>query len=42
MEGHPRPVDVNVERPLGERATGRDAQLEAAVVTLLGQIDNSH
>ena len=38
MEGHPRPVDVAVERPLGESETGRDAQLAAAVATLLGQI----
>lgn len=35
MEGHPRPVDVEVERPLGETLTGHDAQLEAAVKTLL-------
>jgi Tol biopolymer transport system component/C-terminal processing protease CtpA/Prc len=37
MEGHPRPVDVVVERPLGETETGRDAQLEAAVKLLLGK-----
>ena len=36
MEGHPRPVDVTVERPLGETAAGKDAQLEAAVKVLLG------
>ena len=36
MEGHPRPVDVTVERPLGETETGRDAQLEAAVKVLTG------
>ena len=36
MEGHPRPVDLRVERPLGETATGRDAQLEAAAKVLLG------
>jgi tricorn protease len=35
MEGHPRPVDVEVERPLGETLTGQDAQLEAAVKVLL-------
>ena len=29
MEGNPRPVDVTVERPLGEGAAGHDAQLEA-------------
>jgi C-terminal processing protease CtpA/Prc len=39
MEGHPRPVDVQVQRPLGESETGQDAQLSAAVQTLLGQID---
>ncbi|SOB86928.1 C-terminal processing protease CtpA/Prc, contains a PDZ domain [Sphingomonas guangdongensis] len=36
MEGNPRPVDVTVERPLGETLTGNDAQLEAAVKVLLG------
>ncbi len=35
MEGHPRPVDITVERPLGESETGHDAQLEAAVAVLL-------
>jgi tricorn protease len=35
MEMHPRPVDVAVERPLGE--TG-DAQLRAAVDVLLAQV----
>jgi tricorn protease len=39
MEGHPRPVDVAVERPLGESETGQDAQLAAAVRMLLAQID---
>jgi len=38
MEMHPRPVDVEVERPLGESETGHDAQLEAAVKVLLEQI----
>jgi len=42
MEGHPRPVDVEVQRPLGERAAGHDAQLETAVATLLAQIDGAH
>lgn len=37
MELNPRPVDVDVDRPLGETATGKDAQLEAAVRELLGQ-----
>jgi tricorn protease len=36
MEMHPRPVDVEVERPLGETETGSDAQLERAVKELLG------
>ena len=35
MEGHPRPVDVEVLRPIGESYTGRDAQLDAAVRVLL-------
>ncbi len=38
MELNPRPVDVRVERPLGETLTGGDAQLKAAVDTLLAQI----
>jgi Tol biopolymer transport system component/C-terminal processing protease CtpA/Prc len=35
MELHPRPVDVTVERPLGETLAGKDAQLETAVSVLL-------
>jgi tricorn protease len=35
MEMHPRPVDVEVERPLGETEMGTDAQLERAVKELL-------
>jgi len=35
MELHPRPVDVLVERPLGETAAGKDVQLETAVRELL-------
>ncbi len=35
MELHPRPVDVEVERPLGETETERDAQLERAVDVLM-------
>ncbi|THD62870.1 MAG: peptidase S41 [Phenylobacterium sp.] len=38
MELHPRPVDVTVERPLGETLAGKDAQLEAAVSELLKQL----
>jgi tricorn protease len=36
MEMHPRPVNIAVERPLGESLTGDDAQLDAAVKVLLG------
>ncbi len=39
MELNPRPVDVEVERPAGERYLGIDSQLDAAVRTLLSQID---
>ena len=38
MEMHPRPVDLAVERPLGESAAGTDAQLSAAVDVLLGEV----
>lgn len=38
MELNPRPVDVRVERPLGETETGEDIQLKVAVDTLLAQI----
>jgi tricorn protease len=38
MELHPRPVDVQVSRPIGESYTGKDSQLDAAVKTLLGQL----
>ncbi len=41
MEMHPRPVDVAVQRPLGETETGNDAQLATAVQTLLAQIGDS-
>jgi tricorn protease len=37
MEMNPRPVDVEVERPLGETQAGSDAQLERAVKELLGK-----
>ncbi len=36
MELNPRPVDVNVTRPLGETLAERDSQLDAAVRELLG------
>ncbi|HEX6629518.1 MAG TPA: S41 family peptidase, partial [Gemmatimonadaceae bacterium] len=35
MELHPRPVDVEVVRPVGESYSGRDSQLDAAVRVLL-------
>jgi hypothetical protein len=35
MEMHPRPVDVEQLRPLGETETGEDIQLKVAVNTLL-------
>jgi tricorn protease len=38
MEMHPRPVDVEQLRPLGETETGQDVQLEKAVSTLLQQM----
>lgn len=38
MEMHPRPVDIPVERPIGESYTGRDTQLDTAVKALLEQI----
>jgi tricorn protease len=38
MELHPRPVDVEQLRPLGETETGEDAQLKKAVEVLLGQV----
>jgi len=38
MELHPRPVDVQVSRPVGESYSGKDSQLDAAVKTLLSQM----
>ena len=38
MEGHPRPVDVEVIRQPGETLDGRDSQLDKAVSELLGQL----
>ncbi len=37
MERNPRPVDIQVERPMGQTYTGRDAELEAAVKELLAE-----
>ncbi len=41
MELNPRPVDIPVERPVGEGPTGRDVQIETAVRELLKQIGGS-
>lgn len=41
MEMHPRPVDVPVERPIGESYSDRDIQLDTAVKELLGQLEES-
>jgi hypothetical protein len=38
MELHPRPVDIEVARPLGETYQQRDSQLDAAVKELLSEI----
>ncbi len=38
MEMHPRPVDVEQLRPLGETETGADAQLEKAVQVLMAEL----
>ncbi|MGH7783975.1 MAG: S41 family peptidase, partial [Candidatus Binatia bacterium] len=38
MELNPRPVDIQVTRPIGETYTGRDSQLDAAVKELLSEI----
>ncbi|HEU0120302.1 MAG TPA: S41 family peptidase [Bryobacteraceae bacterium] len=38
MELHPRPVDIPVNRPMGESYRRTDIQLETAVKTLLGSL----
>jgi hypothetical protein len=38
MEMHPRPVDVLVERPIGESYTAHDSQLDAAIAELLKRV----
>jgi tricorn protease len=37
MEMRPRPVDVHVERPIGEAQAGKDSQLDRAVQLLLAK-----
>lgn len=39
LEGKGRPVDIDVERPLGEWALSRDRQLDAAVAVLIKVIE---
>ena len=39
MELHPRPVDIAVSNPLGEK--GKDSQLDAAVAELLKELDGA-
>jgi len=39
MEMHPRPVDVAVNRPVGESFSGHDSQLDAAVKALLAEVE---
>jgi C-terminal processing protease CtpA/Prc len=41
MELNPRPVDVAIERPIGESYSGKDVQLDAAVKELLNEIGSS-
>jgi C-terminal processing protease CtpA/Prc len=41
MEMHPRPVDVEVKRPIGESYGPRDSQLDKAVEVLLAQVRGS-
>jgi Tol biopolymer transport system component/C-terminal processing protease CtpA/Prc len=41
MERNPRPVDLEVTRPIGETLTTRDSQLDAAVRELLKQLGTS-
>ena len=38
MERHPRTVDTEVTRPIGEPATGVDSQLDAAIRSLLARL----
>jgi len=40
MERNPRPVDVEVTRPIGETLTDRDSQLDVAVRELLKQLSH--
>jgi hypothetical protein len=39
MEMYPRPVDIAVDKPVGEGLLGKDSQLDAAIRELVKQID---
>ena len=39
LEAHPRPVNVEALRPVGEATAGKDSQLDAAVQTLLKKVN---
>ena len=41
MEMHPRPVDVEIKRPIGESYGSRDSQLDKAVEVLTGVVKGS-
>ena len=41
MEMYPRPVDIAVDKPVGEGLMGKDSQLDAAVRELVKQIDGT-
>ena len=41
MERNPRPVDIEVTRPIGETYTSKDSQLDAAISELLKQLGTS-
>jgi C-terminal processing protease CtpA/Prc len=40
MERHPRPVDIEVTRPIGETLTSHDSQLDVAIRELLKQLNS--
>jgi C-terminal processing protease CtpA/Prc len=41
MEMHPRPVDVEIERPIGESYGPKDSQLDKAIEVLLAQLQTA-
>jgi hypothetical protein len=38
MEMNPRPVDLAVDKPVGESYLGKDSQLDAAIRELLKEV----